>query len=357
MSDPLGVINNGQPTIVKVHGTAREDVNGKLGIAIQYNTERGRYIIQLTQNQTTMALKSENIVKASTIETYQGQYQQLMNDPRIKSEITKYYNLIQSKLPPGVKPEYVAGGCVVGFFMVVYFMGFTRFITLFSMVVLLALIVGPDIAAGNNKPEQIMRNFPRNCHRTIENSFPIVRGKINEKIAVGIVIVMLLLSGKTLFASYSTPRRAPVPSQGGGGYSTPYSGGGSTRAAIEEAYKKGFDDASNGDVFGHSLPPPATAAAAASADASSSSSFAEDEIPYDYSVVPPPSTKPASKFGMGQAMSLFYMYRMAMQLGNDPAGVSGFSLERAIANAQIMPVWQMGILGFTFLNLIKPFLF
>ena len=123
----------------------------------------------------------------------------------------------------------------------------------------------------------------------------------------------------------------------------------SSRVAIEEAYKKGFEDARDGNDFGHSLPPSEVVE-------KDIPSYAEDEIPYDYSANPP-SSSGGRKFGMGQAMSLFYMYRMAMQLGTDGMGGGSFSVERAMANVRTLPTWQMGIFAFSLYNLLKPFLF
>lgn len=348
MSDPLNVISNPPTTVIKIHGTGRDDVNGKLGIAIQYNVDRGRYIVQLCQNQTTMALKPENITKANTMESYQGQYQLLMNNPQIKSEITKYYNMIQSKLPPNIKPEYVVGGGMVVLLVFIYLFGFTRFITLLTMIILLFLIIGRDVMDGKSI-EQISRNFPNNCRDTIERSFPIVRGRITNPMATGIVVIMLLLSGKTLVSSFGRPTR-PMPPRQYSSSSSPYSGAASSRLAIEEAYKKGFEDARDGNDFGHSLP-----AVEASVE-KDIPSYAEDEIPYDYTANPSSSSGGGRKFGMGQAMSLFYMYRMAMQLGTDGMGGS-FSLERAMINIRTLPTWQMGIFAFSLYNLLKPFLF
>merc|ERR1712159_313985 len=46
-TDPLNILGNPPSTFVKVHGTSRDDVNGLLGLAIQYNSERGRYMVQM----------------------------------------------------------------------------------------------------------------------------------------------------------------------------------------------------------------------------------------------------------------------------------------------------------------------
>ena len=105
-SDPSSFLSNPPSTVVKVINTSRPEVNGLLGIAVQFDVSRWRYLVHMVIDQHTMALKPENLVKASTIESYKAQYEQLRRDPRVTGEVTKYYNLVQNKL--GIKAEYAA---------------------------------------------------------------------------------------------------------------------------------------------------------------------------------------------------------------------------------------------------------
>lgn len=51
MRDPRGYITSPPSAVVKVIGTARDDINGLLGIAISYNIERERYLVHMTDSQ------------------------------------------------------------------------------------------------------------------------------------------------------------------------------------------------------------------------------------------------------------------------------------------------------------------
>mmetsp|Transcript_25420 Transcript_25420/g.37538 ORF Transcript_25420/g.37538 Transcript_25420/m.37538 type:complete len:350 (-) Transcript_25420:53-1102(-) len=344
-TDPLNVITNPPQTIVKVHGiTSREEVNGQLGVAVQYNLERGRYTVHMVKTQTTMALKTENLTKASTLETYQAQFTQITSDPRVRQQLVGYYNQVQRMLPGNMKPEYAAGGILVLLLTIMYFIGFTKTLMALSLLLLLGVIIGPDLLSGDWKV--VLHNFPRRCRETIETSAPFLRGKRfwNNRIAMGIVLVMLAFSTKALV----TPTKRPAASFNNN-YSAPSpSISQSSSSSIEDAYKLGFDDATKGLEFGTSMPNTQKKRSLAEDD--------EDEIPYDYTSMPPPaSTSSSSPFGFSQVMSIFFLYRTATQLGGNP--LSGqFSMEQFMLNVKTMPVWQMGMLGFSFYNLVRNFI-
>lgn len=309
-TDPLNIVRNPPSTVVKIHGTTRDDVNGQLAIAVQFNPERGRYIVHLVNTQVTMAIKPENIIKATTIETYQAQFQQIRKDPRIRREITKYYNMAQTKL--GFKPEYAGGAAALLFLVIVFVLGISRTLMIMSMIMIIALIIGPDVANGL-APKLVLQNFPRRCRETIEQSAPFVRGKLTDSMATVVVAVMLLVAGSTLFHS---PRRAAAKA--------------AAAAASSEAFSSPLeDDGPPRDLSG-------------------------SNIDYDMPAVPkPPRSSSTSPFGMAQAMSAFYIYRTVMHLGNDG---TGFSVERAMANAKQMDFMTMGILAFSVYNFVKPFI-
>lgn len=301
--DPLNIVRNPPSSVVKIHGTSRDDVNGQLGIAMQFNAERGRYIVHLVNTQTTMAIKPDNIVKASTIETYQAQFQQIRKDPTVRRQITHYYNTAQTKL--GFKPEYAGGAIAVAFLALIYFIGFSKTLMILSMIMMVALIVGPDVANGMS-PRLVVQHFPRRCRETIEQSAPFTRGRLTDPIAAGIVIFMLLLAGTSVFLS---PKRPATAS-----------------AAFPSSSSPLMDDGTPRDLSG-------------TAD-------------YDsYESPPPTASKPS--FGFAQAMSAFVIYRTVSELGND---ATGFSLQLAIANAKQMDTMKMGLLAFSIYNLLRPFL-
>lgn len=314
-TDPLSILSNPPSTVVKIHGTARDDVNGQLGIAVQFSKERGRYMIHMVDSQTTMALKPTNINKASTIESYKAQAQQVYKDPRIRREFTRYYNVAQSKLG-GVKPEYAAVALALLVATAMYFVGFSQTVMVISMLMMLGLIIGPDIANGASS-QVVAKKFPRRCRETIEQSIPFLEGKLNDYAAAVAVVLTLAMAGRSLLIS---PERAAAAD--------------AADAAAFAASDPAFDEA-------------------AAADPSSSRGLLEEGGPLDYrSWMPTIKTR---EFGIRQAMSLIYIWRTVKGLGTDET-TRKFDPQVAWEQAKLMDPWKIGILGFSVYNLVKTYL-
>eukprot|EP00545_Synedropsis_sp_CCMP1620_P011990 CAMPEP_0119005522 /NCGR_PEP_ID=MMETSP1176-20130426/1773_1 /TAXON_ID=265551 /ORGANISM="Synedropsis recta cf, Strain CCMP1620" /LENGTH=355 /DNA_ID=CAMNT_0006957341 /DNA_START=134 /DNA_END=1198 /DNA_ORIENTATION=+ len=336
-SDPLNLLSNPPSTVVKIHGTAREDVNGSLGIVVQFSKEKGRYLVHMVQTQSTMALKPTNLQKAGTMDSYKAQLQQVVKDPRSRNEITKYYNLAQSKL--GIKPEYAGGFLLLIIMAAMYFFGFSKTIMVVSMLMMIAMIIGPDVMVANGGnastvAKLVMTNFPRRCRETIVQSAPFLKGRLNDQVAAGLVIVMLGFAGRTLFVQSPQQQAA---------------------AAAAAAY-------GSGDMMGDA----ATTVGDSMGDATTTSSrsimeeddfAAGDPPPVYFSDTPIPGSdndttiKQKKAFGLREIMSLLYLYRTGKEMGRDPM-TGGFQFELFVANAKVMEPWKLGILAFSVYNLV-----
>lgn len=348
-SDPSSFLSNPPSTVVKVINTSRPEVNGLLGIAVQFDVSRGRYLVHMVIDQHTMALKPENLVKASTIESYKAQYEQLRRDPRVKGEVTKYYNLVQSKL--GIKPEYVAGVTFATIIAGVLLFGFTKTLMLLSTALLILVVAGPDLVNGSDY-KTVLRNFPMRSREAVEQSVPFLKGKINNKMATGIVALMVLLCLQSLIFSSGARKAAAVVAKGSA-TSAPLVA--ISKVQLEEAYKLGFDDASAGKNFEFSsLQALIEARKLAEMDAELDQEFATGGYaPVPSNMATPPKRSFISKLGFSQAMSAFYLYRTVMEIGTNADG--SFSPELFIAQVRTQEVWKLGILGFTLYNLLKVF--
>jgi len=345
MSDPSNFVRNPPSVIVKVCNTSQESVNGQLGVVIQYNEDRGRYLVHMAQSQQTIALKPENLVQGNTIDQVKAQYLLLTKDPRVRQEIQKYYSLAKSKLPPSVKPEYAAIFLGLLLLLGIFALGFTRFIMIISMLLLLGMIIGPDVVAGgrlNFNWRIIASNFPGRCRIVLEQMIPMARGKVSDKMAAGIVALLLLFSARAIV----------FPTTGRGVSSSPATAN-PTRSSLSThaAYKLGFDDAGSGRDFGFSLPESGTASA--------SSAMYDPELPpfdypgADFSAYAPPKAW-HQKLGMWQVMSILNVGRTVFEAGRDPtSGV--FSFQFAMTNLRQAPPMKLGLLGFSVYNIVKVF--
>ena len=381
--DPSGFLNldtagrpahsNGRdaPTVVKIVGTARDDLNGLLGFCTAYNRDRERYMVAMASvdvlnapNATVMALKTTNLTKASTIETYKAQFQQLRTDPRVRQRLSEYYNYAGTKCRP-FKVEHVTGVLAMFLGLLMYFFGFTKTIMLVSALVMIFCILVEDVVRHRKPWQEVVKNFPSRSKMVMEKQFPFLKGKLSEPIAAGIVGVLLAFTVQSIFFtgsgrgttggqySGSPPQASRIPSlQRSGSVLLPQH-----RERLEELYHLGFQDSVDGRDRGHSL----AIKLEELLEISSSTTLEEDlepihEIPYSASPLtrpPPPRTFASRLLSMRTAGSIFYLYRMAMQVGIDPStGI--FSVAQLAANIQhSMPAWQKGMLAFSCYNLFS----
>ena len=98
-ADPSGLITNPPSTFVKIVGTSREDLNGLVCVALQYNAGTSRYLVQLLPGQgsnaprpgeaagaaaaaraaggspaaAALSFKPENLVRASAMDKVKAQ--------------------------------------------------------------------------------------------------------------------------------------------------------------------------------------------------------------------------------------------------------------------------------------------
>jgi hypothetical protein len=418
LRDPLGLLNldefgrpkfaNGQgggggggggdsPTAVKIIGTARDDLNGLLGFCTSYNTERERYMIRMANvdtanaNATVMALKPSNLQKASIIEKYKAQIQQLLTDPAVRQKVAYYYNTINNKLPYKFKLEYVIGTCIMIFIALFYLMGFTKTLMLCSATLMIGLILQEDIKQKSNL-RQVITNFPSRCKIVLEKQFPFLKGRgiLNDNIALGIVGLLLILTIQSIFFTTSSSSSVGGGVGGGGGGSgnsstimphssrpapmpTKLSAASSLsnqREQMEKYYYMGFKDSIDGNERGHSLSKELQRLLEEEASKSSEQEHEEEDlirdIPYSSSSSQLPnmaSSQSLPKTFLSKLLSfrtvgsLFYFYRIATSLGIDPL-TNIFSLGQLMANIQHnMPNWQKGMMAFSFYNLISNLFF
>lgn len=359
------------PTVVKIVGTARDDLNGLLGFCTAYNRDRERYMVTMANvdhanspNATVMALKPQNLTKATTLESYKAQFQQLRTDPRVRQRLKEYYEYVGAKCHP-FKAEQVAAVLAVQLGILVYYFGFTKTIMLVAAIVMILCILVEDVLRNRKPWGEVVRNFPSRSKFVIEKQFPFLKGKISENVATGIVVLLLAFTIQSVFftnagrtsGSGSAPpqsdSRAPIRPG-----STPVV---NHRARLEEVYHLGFQDSLDGKDRGHSLADKLDELLGIASGAAGVLEEDLEPIPeIPYSPVPPlgagpapPRTFASRVFSMRTMGSVFYLYRMAMQVGVDPStGI--FSVAQLAANIQHnLPAWQKGMLAFSCYNLIS----
>lgn len=332
--DPSGYVS-GQPTVVvKVVDTARNDINGLLGIVISYNLERERYLVHMTCSQSTMALKKENLVRAGMMESYRAQSQQLQNDPRVRQKMAHYFDLCQKYVSP-MQLSHVIGSVVVGWMALLYLVGFTKTIMIISLLILVIVISAPDLLA-KQQPRVIIQNFPVRARHTMEKQMPILKGKLSNRMALGVMVLLVALCMQSLILG----GRIKVM-----GRSAPSL----DRSIMEKYYSLGFEDATNSHDHGHSLN-----------DELETLKMSEETHP-PLSDSPEEPKKPKKSlvsklFNLTNILSMLYLYRSIIELGTD-GSTDLFSIGQLAANMQHRTEWwRKVLLVLSLYNFLRIFL-
>ena len=164
-ADPCGYLTSPPSIVVKITNTSRDDINGLLGIATSFNQERNRYLVFMTDSQSTMALRRENLVKANMFESYRCQWHQLKNDPRVRQKMDYYVSICRQYVYPLDLFSVVSGIGVLWFLLFVR-VGILKTIMTMTMTIILMGIVTPDIIA-KAPLKTIIQNFPRRSKQAV----------------------------------------------------------------------------------------------------------------------------------------------------------------------------------------------
>jgi len=343
-ADPLGFVTNPPSAVVKIQGTARADINGKLGIVVQYATDRGRYLVHLTSSQQIVAMKADNVVKANYFEMAKAQLEQIQNDEQVRRMLTT----VSSRVPPGVSLKHVGMAALVLVLVIVYLLGISRTMMLLSMIMVLGMVIGPDIIAGADRTT-VLRNAPNRFQTLVREQFPGGQYIADKPYATTALAAIMLV----FFVKSMMPPAAAAAAKSGSmtGFDPSSSSSSSstmpnralTKATLEEYYKLGFDDATASNEYGTSLPEELPPQGVRGIDNDDYADFS----------MPPQST--GSMFGkvfsFTNAMSIMFIGRTIMEMGRNQDGA--WDLQLLVANIRTMEPLKMGLLGLSVFRLVS----
>jgi hypothetical protein len=353
--DPMGYLTSPPSVVVKVVGTGRDDINGLLGIVLSYNIERERYLVHMATSQSIMALKKENIVKASLIEKYRCQWQQLQNDPRVREKVAHYIRWCEQQVQP-YKLWHVVGAVALVLVTMLYLFGFTRCLMMASLVMLLTVIVLPDVM--NKTPWKVMvQRFPTRSREALEQQLPFLKGKLSNRMALAAVMVIVAFTIQSMFVS-----RTSRPSTAATTTTTTTMPVMMDKEMIQKYYQLGFQDAVDGKAKGHAIQEELDKISQVQQQRSliqeDTSSDLLNDGDFDY-YTPPQSPPPPQKSTVSKLLnfssmgSMYYIYRMLKEKGTDQS-TNLFSVGQLAANLQHHTEWwQQAMLLFSVYNLIR----
>ena len=393
--DPAGYVQNQTSAVVKVVGTARDDINGLFGIVVSYNLERQRYLVHMTSSQSTMAFRKENLTRATMMEGYHAQWQQLKNDPRVRQKLTHYLALWRQAVAP-MQLSHVVVATLITIGLLIYLSGVLKTIMAITLVITVLLIAGQDVL--EKKPLQhIVSNFPNRAQTAMEKHLPFLQGKISARMAAGIMVLLIALCIQSLFfTTPSVPKRIKIPKKAppvatvpGDMTTTPAGFAPMDYDMVKKYYVLGFEDATNGKDNGASFPtredflsslsksmaPPQDKPVSSQSDSndnlealrvesnSTGNDQSEEKFPDEKS--PKKSRKKKKKatndekdpknkvMSITNAASIFYVYKSAQELGTCPhTGIWGFAQLSANIH-QAVPLWRKVLIFLSLYNVVR----
>jgi hypothetical protein len=342
-ADPNGWVRDPPATFVKVVGTTREAINGKLGLVLAYAADRRRYTVVLCQSQDQrLSLRADNLAAASLAEKATAHVQMFRNSPELRRQLRGAADRVQAAT--GVKPEYLAAGALLLFVAGVYFLGFSRVMMMMSFCMMVFTVIGQDVLSGADA-RTVIANAPSRWREIVRTQVPVVGPAVagNRYLLSAVTALLAAVFVKGIFFAPGTTKAAAAR--------------GAPPPAIlltsdqqERFYKLGFDDATAERPFGTSLPAP---------DASDLPPpplpAAADDYDDDFSWSSSLPTPKKSPWNAGTALSAFAVFRMLSPLFVRNAE-GRFDLASFRARLTNMEVWRLGLLGFSIYRLVAAFL-
>lgn len=354
-SDPNGWVTNPPSTFVVIQNTSRAELNGQVGVAIQYLQDR--YIVVLTQapRSEPKSFKAEHLRKATWSEQLRAQYTLMMNDPTVQRQMQQI--LLKVKQMTGLEPQYVVGLLMVLILGSVWFLGFRRTVLLLSFSLMMGMVLVPTYIETNNIKGALQRAPQRLRLILLESNLPFAAKIASSNLYMALLVGLLVaffVSG--MLPQATGPARSQSMTTSAADMSSWFSKANQqvpsiALADMDRFYKLGFDDAIDQRPFGASLSQVKTesieAQPAQPPGPHRDEAAGEAIDPYDpsFGAIPlPKKSKAASLFTISNAMCVFAIVRTVNELGRD--GADGhLDWRRLWANLQVQPVWRLGLLG------------
>ena len=342
---------------VKIKGLAsKPELNAQVGFVDSYLADRERYMITLPRHVSAapVALKSNNLEIASFVDRSKAKAEEVMfmgrtvmQDERVKETIRRTYTSIDQRLPGPMKPQHLLVGILLAFMLTIRLIGFTKFIFISSVLLIILAVSLPDLISGERNIKTLATKFPMRWKEAIEQNTGF---KPSKRVANGILVFFLLFAGKVIFvpkpsvlekidygSTYQkddSPELSDVPS-----------------FTMEEVYKLGYEDASDQKPYGESLPS-SHKDTVFSSHSTPPRLGVYDDFEYIPTHPPPPPPPKKNKFGFGTAMAAFSVFRTVKEMGF----VNGkFEPSVFIANVRNMPPLKMAFSGFMLYKVLSAF--
>jgi len=351
VTDPSGFLES-LVTIVK---TSRQDVNGCVGKAISYNSEKARYSVKCADG-SVKNLKVENLTKGNQmVLSYkykiQGYRHMATASPQAKEALESFkqhkesLDMFLASLPTAkvLNAQTLFIICCVVFNLHAYYRGLAKTFMLIALLYYPTVLFLPCWRQTRN-----VKSALGLIVRVSKDGLVNATGQqwITESMVGVAMMLFLFVVIKAIVAS--PPATATAAAYGGarGGVG---GGGGSgkmiSNAHMDKIYAAGFNDATEGKLYGASLGQffnelgaSTEAASASGLDDNFSDEFSDNYVPPEDTPVPAPND---NSLGFAGTISLALGAKLIFDLGKDDNG--GWNPANFPANAQRIGPMRMAM--------------
>lgn len=379
----LATSNGGKPPLLKLQNiSARPELNGQLGQAVSYAA--GRYVVAVLTAEiaATMAgknnavepsylkLKPESLTEATNFEQLKfgaavafHHVQLYINSAACQERGSYIMSLLPTALQAKLTPEKAILGAVtvvllnilLAFKLLSGLIGFTKIFVFLSLLALVSAITSPDWMAGVKAGKSctlIAKSADFNSPTRFKQILIDMTGyrNISDKMAMGLMVAILLWSGKILLTPSARPARLQPPTPNGGmQQQVPRI----PQYDLDNIYKMGWDDAQAGKDFGTSLPDDILKIDPV--EAISKPSGYEESFDWAYEPSPPPKQK-SSPFGMSTMLSIFTLYRFGKDVVVTPDGQLMLDPAYIMMKLRNIEPWRLGLMGMSLYRVVNAFI-
>jgi hypothetical protein len=357
-NDPQGWVKNPPSVFVKVHSvTSKATLNGQLGLILQYLPDKQRYTVLLCISQEVVSLKSDNLSVCSMLEQAKAYWQMLQNNRDLQGQYRQFVEQVQRR-SGGLKLEYLLVLLLVVLGALWYFIGFTKLVTLLTVVMMLLTIVSPDLLEGKDW-RTVARNAPMRYREVIRTQVPYIGPAVSKRTSylALFTIAWVAFIGYSLMGTPSRNNKGWLPLKKSSAAAAPrVLEGLRLEQEQQQFYRLGFEDATNQLEFGTSLPK----VEAATIDVGPKGvadvdDLEEDDYAWSRTGTAPSRGSSKSPFTLSTGLALFTLYRILQPLAYNPTQHQ-YDVQLLLTNLRHLDTWRMAALAFAVYRIVAAFL-
>jgi hypothetical protein len=302
-------------------------------------------------------LKADNLSVCSMLEQAKAYWQMLQNNRDLQRQYRPFVEQLQRR-SGGLKLEYLLVLLLVVLGALWYFIGFTKLVTLLTVVMMLLTIVSPDLLEGKDW-RTVARNAPMRYREVIRTQVPYIGPVVAKRTSylALFTVAWVAFIGYSLMGTPSRNNKGLLP------FKKPFAT--ATLRVVEgigvvqqqQFYRLGFEDAMNQLEFGTSLlkieeAPTIVVGPNGVVDVDD---MEEGDYAWSRTGAAPSRASSKSPFSLSTGLALFALYRILQPLAYNPTQ-NQYDWQLLLTNLRHLDTWRMAALAFAVYRIVASFL-